>query len=110
MLIATPSSRWWGRFFGAFGHVDALIRSGGKWVYYAPSLDMTHVQVLDDWRDAVAEGATVVRFRVLRKARRYRCPQVFAPFTCVEQIKALLGVRAPWVLTPKQLIAVVRNG
>jgi len=34
---------------------------------------------------------------------RIRLPWVFGPWTCVEQIKALVGIRAPWVLTPRQL-------
>lgn len=34
---------------------------------------------------------------------RIRLPWIFGPWTCVEQIKALVGVRAPLVVTPRQL-------
>lgn len=108
--MVTRSKQWWGRLFGRFGHVDAIVRSNGLWVHYAPGLDVTQITAVNDWREAVPEDADVYRFRVLRKGGRYRVPMIFAPFTCVEQIKALLGIRTPWVLTPRQLVRRVCHG
>lgn len=34
---------------------------------------------------------------------KLRLPLVFAPFTCVEVAKAILGIRSPLLLTPHQL-------
>ena len=65
---------------------------------------------VDDWRKVVPSGAITVRFRALRRLERYRVPHLLAPFTCVEQIKALLGLRAWWVVTPRQLHRRVRDG
>jgi len=110
VLVFRRSPAWWGWMFGDYGHVHAVVKSGSQWVAYMPSLDVTDITIVDNWRMAVPEGAEVIRFNVLRKMGRYRVPQLIVAFTCVEQIKALLGIANPFIVTPKQLYRRLNNG
>lgn len=104
-VIYSPVEHWWGRLFGQFAHCALMIRKGDMWVYFEPSLGFNEVAVFPvgtRWAEQFPD-AVIQRFRVWRTVRRYRCPHLLQPFTCVEQVKAFLGLRSPWLITPRQL-------
>jgi len=106
------SPRWWNRFLHPRAlHVFALKWTGKHWVMVHPRIAYLEVQVLEydqesDLPEIVAkmeiDGLCRVNFNHL-DTDRIRVPWLFGPWTCVSQIKALLGIRAWWVLTPRQL-------
>lgn len=52
----------------------------------------------------ITEGHNViVQYVEAWRKPRYRVRSIFAPWTCVEAMKSLLGIRAWWVITPYQL-------
>lgn len=89
-----------------FRHCCALVEAGRFWIFYNPTSCLTEVRVYDQLRLAdiagwfLAHGQTVVCCRV-RPALAMPVP--VRPYTCVEAVKRVLGVRAPWSLTPWQL-------
>ncbi len=112
-VIAFTDARrpWWLRFFPkGFRHCFAVVRDAGRWVVVNPMSHWTEISVLPEAADA-ADAQDVVRAladkniratvcAVAEPARRTLPP---TPFTCVEAVKRILGVRAPWVLTPAAL-------
>ena len=106
---------WWSRFLTpGFGHCYLLMQTGGRWVILnwgvdALRLAVTHMPTYASLSEFLRPGDTAVRVRAeLRE--RYRAPWVFGPLTCVEMVKAVLGIRSPWILTPHQLYRRVRVG
>ena len=105
--------RWWNHFLHPQAlHVFALKWTGRYWVMVHPRISYLEVQVLYDYEREDEVMQIVENMDVIGMCRvdfdhldtdRIRLPWVFGPWTCVEQIKALVGVRAPWVLTPRQL-------
>lgn len=103
---------WWNRFLKpGYQHVFALTpvedRQGKFWLCLSPSVGYTDVQCAR-WGpiDAVInENIRDYRWLHIRAKRDsgVRAPHLLQPFTCVEQVKALAGIGAPWVLTPWQL-------
>ena len=113
------SPRWWNYFLHPQAlHVFALKWTGVYWVMVHPRIAYLEVQVLYEYEleeDIVRivenmeiVGLCKVNFDHL-DTDRIRLPWVFGPWTCVEQIKALVGIRAPWVLTPRQLWKYLRG-
>lgn len=99
-----------------FRHCAVVVRTGGVWVGYDP---MSH-------RSDLAVGGGQPVLPVLREFRRQgaRCvlariaPEVppeerrampWRPYTCVEAVKRVLGLRAPGVFTPWQLFCHLRE-
>lgn len=89
-----------------FRHVFVALRDGPHWVTLDPLSPHMEVVVQDlppgfdlaRWfRD---RGLTVVE-TVPDRSRRTPAP--WAPFTCVEAVKRVLGLHAPFILTPWQL-------
>lgn len=89
-----------------FRHCFVVVRSGGHWVACDPLCHRTLLVVLPP-----VPRADLMR---LYRRRGYHVlatttmipPRVVAPvrpFTCVEAVKRILGLRAPWVFTPWQL-------
>lgn len=89
-----------------FRHCFVLVRRGGRWISFDPLAHRIDLDVPDvpegfdmgGWLRA--QGFTVVRARVDRAPAP---PALFAPFSCVEAVKRVLGLRAPWVVTPWRL-------
>ncbi len=89
-----------------FRHVFVALRDGPWWVTVDPLCQRMEVQVqpvapdmdLAAWFRA--HGLTVVEAAIDRTGTR---PAPVGPFTCVEAVKRVLGLRAPLVLTPWQL-------
>lgn len=94
-----------------FAHVFALKWAGDQWLMVHPRIGYLEVQALPyyDERDIdqIVEEMEIdytykVGFEKLDK-NRYRTPWLLGVWSCTEVIKALLGIRALWVFTPKQL-------
>ncbi|PWC36444.1 hypothetical protein [Azospirillum sp. TSO35-2] len=97
---------WWLRVLKpGFRHCLALLHDGRRWVVVDPLAGFTDIAVLDlpagfdlpGWYRA--QGLTVDAAPLHRPA----AAAPWGPFTCVEAVKRLIGLRAPWVLTPWQL-------
>lgn len=106
---------WWTRFLrDGFHHVYALRWDGFNWIRFDPGLGFTDVEILPHPTPDVAgivstDCCAILRVTKWRERARYRVPWVLTPWTCVEQCKALLGIRAPHVLTPYQLFRHLRR-
>ncbi|MBB4266113.1 hypothetical protein [Roseospira visakhapatnamensis] len=99
---------WWLRLLRpGFRHVLVAVRRSdrlpGCWVIVNPLAHMTRVDLATD-RPGLdlagwfrAQGLTVVE-TMTRTPPRREAP--WAPLTCVEVVKRLLGLQARWVLTP----------
>lgn len=91
-----------------YSHCYAMKWTDAGWIMLNPALGYTEIFVLDslnpEIREALAhtEYTDIIHVGAWRKIRRWRTPWPVA-FTCVEQIKALLGISAWWVITPRQL-------
>ena len=111
--------RWWNRFLHPNAlHVFALKWTGKHWVMVHPRIAYLEVQVLDyenesDLPTIVSkmeiDGLCRVDFNHF-DTERIRLPWIFGPWTCVSQIKALLGIRAWRVQTPRQLWRYLKRG
>jgi hypothetical protein len=107
--LAAGDVRWWWRPFRArgFEHVFAIL----------PMLDGSCVvnglasHVLIDWSPYPAADCALT---LLRQFPQMSCVRVvdrttasvyvpFEPMTCVTVVKAIFGIRAPWVVSPKGL-------
>lgn len=98
---------WWLRLLRpGFRHCLALLNDGCHWVVIDPLAPYTDVSVLGlpasfdlpGWYRG--QGLLVVAAPVRRSITR---PAPWGLFTCVEAVKRLLGLHAPFVLTPWQL-------
>lgn len=91
-----------------FSHCYAMKWDGYNWVMLSPALGFTDVHILpefdEDIRVILADEpyTDIIRVSARRKLNRWRTPWPVL-FTCVEQIKALLGISAWWIFTPRQL-------
>ncbi len=101
------SELWWLRFLTpGFRHCFVLLDDGRHWLVLDPLAPFTDIAALDrdgapdlpDWYRGL--GMTVVEAPVRRGLSR---PAPWGPFTCVEAVKRVLGLHAPFVLTPRQL-------
>lgn len=107
VVFSGAAELWWLRLLRrGFRHCFVALDDGRHWTVIDPLAPFTDVAVLD--REAVPDlpgwfrglGLTVVPAPVRRGSTR---PAPWAPFTCVEAVKRVLGLRAPYVLTPWQL-------
>lgn len=89
-----------------FRHCFVAIAHGGDWIVYDPLSSHSILTVL---RGVEAEqlaswyrrlGLTVIA--TWQRSPPHR-PAPIRPYTCVEAVKRVLGLHAPWVLTPWQL-------
>jgi hypothetical protein len=102
----TDRAHWWNRWLRPqFQHVSAIKRDGRVWIAIHPYGEFTDVEILrtdaHPWQ--IAPRAIVQRVTAMRRERSVRAPWFLGPITCVEHVKALLGIRAFWVRTPWQL-------
>lgn len=81
-------------------------RFAPTWIIYNPLSHRTEISVLSGvGRESIAGyyrslGYRVVETHVCHPLRR---PVPWRPYTCVEAVKRVLGLRARWVFTPWQL-------
>lgn len=98
---------WWLRLLKpGFRHCFVVVEDGGRWIVVDPVSPFTHVAlVTPPGKGGVAGwlagmGLTVVETAVCRTHTR---PAPWAPFTCVEAVKRVLGLHAARIVTPWQL-------
>lgn len=106
-LAFRATKMWYGRFLEpGFGHVSALTYVSDRWVYYDPGSDYHQIEVIDAPEARpydLLPGCKLVRVVAQRRREVHRYPWFLGPVTCVESIKALLGIDHPWLWTPHQL-------
>jgi len=106
VFMGDVSIRWAKLLRPGFRHCFAIVGRNEQWVIFDPMSNYTNLGIFSGpVIDEVAEwyrqfGLTVIKTVV----RREGSPAAeWRPFTCVEAVKRVLGIRAPWVLTPWQL-------
>lgn len=96
-----------------FRHCFVTLRQADRWVVYNPLSHYTEIQLLGGYGAAEladwfrGQGLRVVSCD-LREAPRVPAP--WRPYTCVEAVKRVLGLRAPWIFTPWQLYRFLKDG
>jgi hypothetical protein len=89
-----------------FRHCFVLVRRQNCWVIYDPLSHRTDLAVIvGPSLGELAEWYRLKGLQVLETTVR-RAPLRSAPlrpFTCVEAVKRVLGIHAPWITTPWQL-------
>jgi hypothetical protein len=98
---------WLGCLRAGFRHCFVALRDGSTWLTCDPLKDRIELSALPipadfDLASIYADRGHTVLFGQTKPGLARR-PLAFAPLTCVTVAKRLLGVRAPWVLTPWQL-------
>lgn len=89
-----------------FRHCFVAVRRGDRWVICNPFSHYTDLDVVDGFTPH--ELAVWYRRHGLRVVETVattppaKCAPL-RPFTCVEAVKRAIGLRAPWVFTPRQL-------
>lgn len=107
-LVYTLSERahWWNRFLHPrFQHVSALRREGALWVLVEPCGELLDIKLIADeltpWQ--LFPQAIIQRVVGMPHKHSLRSRFFLGPVTCVEHVKALLGISAWCVRTPRQL-------
>lgn len=112
-VVFCPVERpgWWDKVFRlklTHGHVYALRWDGFNWLLFNPHAGYTDVAIVAACdKNALAQlvppGATVLEVEAYREVTRLRGRWWAGPMTCVEQVKALLGLPVGVIFTPWQL-------
>jgi hypothetical protein len=100
------SLKWLKLLRPGFRHCFVLVRRRDCWVIYDPLSHRTNLAVIaGPSLGELAEWYRVRGLQVLettvRPAPMRSAP--LRPFTCVEAVKRVLGIHAPWITTPWQL-------
>ena len=112
VFCEVTARHWWDWVFRTpvgFSHCYALRWDGWNWIEYNPRAAYTDVAILPATSEnalhtLVVAGATVVEVQAFRQSTGIRGRWWNGPMTCVEQIKALLGMRVGLkIWTPWQL-------
>ena len=97
----------------SMGHVYAVKDLNDyQWLIVQPRVNLTETKILlkseyPNIRHIADYNDSIIRVKAIPK------PEVRGSinwFTCVEQIKALIGIRDTWALTPKQLYTNLQGG
>ena len=107
VVFSGESSLKWLRLLRpGFRHCFVLVRRQDCWIIYDPLSHRTDLAVLvGPSSGELAEWYRLKGLQVLETTVR-RAPLRSAPlrpFTCVEAVKRVLGIHAPWITTPWQL-------
>lgn len=106
----TDRAHWWNRWLRPqFRHVCAYRRDGRVWLAVLPNAEFVDVHVLRTDAEPWPSDATVQRVVALRVEGIIRSRLFVGPITCVEHMKALLGIRDWRVRTPYQLYRYCRR-
>jgi len=101
---------WWAKYLHpGIRHCWALRWDGFNWIAINPKLGHTDVSVLPYYEPSDIKNiyidtdcSVIIHAKVWRESKRIRNPYPTA-ISCVEQIKALLGIRSWSLFTPYQL-------
>ena len=107
VVFRDASELWWAKLFKrGFRHCFLCFYDGRRWLFYDPMAHHTEISVLEAAPDRDVAGYYLgLGYRVVPTPVRnaVRRPLPIAPFTCVEAVKRVLGIRAWWVFTPWRL-------
>ena len=105
LLYSDKDDTWWSKFLKkGYKHVLAVKFDGIFWIKMDYTLGWTDCDVLlYDNKDTIKDVAKGYKTQYVEVWRRQRYRRLFAPHSCVEMMKSLLGIRAWWILTPYQL-------
>ena len=111
VFAGETSLKWLKLLRPGFRHCFVLVHRQGCWVIYDPLSHRTDLAVvigptsgeLTQWYEE--KGLQVIETTVCRAPLR---SAPLRPFTCVEAVKRVLGIHAPWVTTPWQLYRYLR--
>lgn len=103
---------WMAKVFrSGFQHVLALRRDGRLWIAIHPHFSFTDVQAirsdLTPWE--MYPAATIQHVTAMRANASSSGAFHIGPLTCVDLVKALLGIRCWWIYTPWQLYRYCRR-
>lgn len=107
VVFCGEAELWWLKLLRpGFRHCFVMLNDGRHWVVIDPLAPFTEVSVpavppgydLPGWFRRL--GLVAVPARLDHDRRR---PAPWGPFTCVEAVKRVLGLHAPFVVTPWQL-------
>lgn len=113
VFVNHAECRWLRGLRPGFRHCFVTLRDGATWLCCDPLKDRIELAILPvtPWFDLprfyAKRGHTVLLGST--KPDLPRRPLAIAPLTCVTIAKRLLGVRAPWVLTPWQLCQLLQD-
>jgi hypothetical protein len=100
------TSRLWRLLKRGFEHVEVWRCDRGIWLRIDPAFELIETEAWEKppWElfDATL-SPTFLRVQRLVQKGRLREPFSFGPWTCVEIVKAFIGLRAPFTRTPWQL-------
>lgn len=107
VVFADATDLWWLRWLRpGFRHCFVALDHGAGWVVVDPMSHHTavvHVPQIQEFDLAAwyrLHGMVVVPVALVSPERRVL---PLRPYSCVECVKRILGIRAGWVLTPWQL-------
>jgi len=107
VFVDHAECRWLRGLRAGFRHCFVVLRDGQAWLACDPLKDRIELSVLSVPPGFDLPGFYAARgHMVLCGATRPDLPRrgfVIAPLSCVTIAKRLLGVRAPWIMTPWQL-------
>tara|TARA_R110000787_G_scaffold15257_5_gene47094 strand:- start:889 stop:1278 length:390 start_codon:yes stop_codon:yes gene_type:complete len=105
VMFHGAGGRWYSRFLKpGFRHCFVAVEWRGYWIVLDPRPDLPGLHVTQGSEESLrafyeAHGFTVLG--VTRRRAAFRAP--FMAASCVSAVKWLIGARAPFVLTPRQL-------
>lgn len=106
VFTSTDQDHWIYKFIDRqFGHVYAVKSINDyQWLVIQPRVNVTQAKIMlksqyPHIRDLVSIDDRVIKVSVESTKSR----GALNWFSCVEQVKALIGVKSFWTLTPKQL-------
>jgi len=113
---ASERSWLWRLLKPGFQHVEAWrkFENGDGWIRLEPCFEgivtevYPHSPAESNWVSGCHPVTTLVVRHEVPKGKLHT-PFAFGPLTCVELVKAALGVYAPFVRTPWQLYKLVRK-
>ena len=106
VFAGSTSLKWLRWLTPGYRHCFVAIAQRDVWIICDPLSHRTDlIAICGHTRQDLAawyrqRGLTVVETHVRSAPKR---PAPIRPFTCVEAVKRILGIHAPWVLTPWQL-------
>ena len=107
VVFSGHAGLWWQRALKpGFRHCFCLIRDGGDWLIYEPLSNRTLIglaRVAPGWNPQEWLSSQGYRHVAVAIGATPRRPLPMLPFTCVEAVKRVLGLRSWRIWTPWQL-------
>lgn len=113
VVFTDQTDLWWLKFLRhGFRHCFVLIRFADIWISVDALAHKTEVMRLDvpdsfsivGWLES--QGDRVIHVPIQPNKATPLCPSLFS---CVENVKRILGVRAPFIMTPWQLFKYLKT-